>query len=540
MTVTADQLAGLLHDALTAQFPQAGTAGDGTAGTISMLFATMGRPVDRAGLRPPEGTPPASALAWVQQMVSGLVDPVPGPGESYLQGSRHLSREYDALVRSASPLRDGDPDAVAVVAGRIARAVRLLDVAAVVPIAGPPVPYLPTGASPLDWYDPDGPHWTRLSLSEGDPAPAGTVPPVVRPHWDWLVAPEAAATWLDLTPTEVTVAEIDPPELTVPVAVDPPDRPGPDPEILDRIRLRPEVDLARLVTQPAGDESRFTRLLAQELVADGPELVAPADAQPDQAAHLDHAAQLDEAAEVVRADHAVRLGRTAHLDRTALRDQLVRADHAVQLDQAVQLDRAVQLEEAVRVQDVAVRPLGFAGTSSDLLERADRVRVARVPEAVAARPSLRERGITAVIAARPALLPVLVQESTPAPATGSGFSLELDYCWVTLDRVWLDQVLLSTPGWQVAGAAPGSYSAGDLDTPGQAVPAVPLGFAVVKDVTITANWSSADATARSAAAGLGPFLLAGSQFAAGSGTLRIPGMQIIAWMCEVPPVLPPG
>jgi 2-oxoglutarate dehydrogenase E2 component (dihydrolipoamide succinyltransferase) len=76
--------------------------------------------------------------------------------------------------------------------------------------------------------------------------------------------------------------------------------------------------------------------------------------------------------------------------------------------------------------------------------------------------------------------------------------------------------------------------------PGQIVPAIPTGFIVVKDVLIKANWSDADAAHASSAASFGPFINIESHFDTGSGTYVIKGMQILAWLCEVPPFLPPG
>jgi hypothetical protein len=504
VTVTADELAGLLHDALAAGFPgpagppdpAAGTPlpGGGPAGSIELHFAAVGRPVDTAHLRPPDGTTPTGARLWVEQAVSGIVDPVPGPGGSYLQGSRHLSREYDALVRAASTRRDGDPAAVAVVEARIARARKLLDDAAVVPISGPSVPYLPTVASPTDWYDPAGPHWVRLELSERTPAPPeppAVVPPRVRPRWDWLVAVQATSTWLDLRPVAV--------DQPGPVVATPPT--GPDPIDLGQVRTgnRHRVDRAATRRFEPADGSdragpgRFTALLAERVT----DSVTPETAGPAAAATPEVA--------TVRAIQGFAGVHPATVERSAL------VREVTTVNRPTRLDRVVRAEQVPLVEVVAP----------------------------AVGPA-RSQQLTALIAARPtALLSALVEEAQPAPATGDGFSLELDYCWVGLDRIWLDQVLLGTLGWQVPGTAPGSFSAGDPDRPDQAVPVVPVGFVVVKDVVITANWSSQDGTERSSAAGLGPFLLAGSTFAAGTGELRIPGPQIIAWMCEVPPMLPP-
>jgi hypothetical protein len=82
-------------------------------------------------------------------------------------------------------------------------------------------------------------------------------------------------------------------------------------------------------------------------------------------------------------------------------------------------------------------------------------------------------------------------------------------------------------------------SAADPAVPGQQIPAIPVAFVAVKDVVVRADWSGADAAALPGAAGLGPFVMAGAGFSAQSGTLSIPGVQAIAYVCEVPRLLPP-
>lgn len=62
---------------------------------------------------------------------------------------------------------------------------------------------------------------------------------------------------------------------------------------------------------------------------------------------------------------------------------------------------------------------------------------------------------------------------------------------------------------------------------------------VVKNVNITANWSQEDlARIQGTAAALGPFSLVNYKF--NNGALSAPGMQIIAWVCQVMPALPPA
>ena len=159
-------------------------------------------------------------------------------------------------------------------------------------------------------------------------------------------------------------------------------------------------------------------------------------------------------------------------------------------------------------------------------------------QVVAAAPVATEFSVSRQLALSSVLTQVIA-DSTPVAPTSSSFTIELSCAVVSLTRDWLDTAWWSNPWWEVPGEQSGSWSAGDVSAAGQLIAAVPVAMVVVKDVNITATWSEQDsAQLATMPPALGPFALHSATFA--SGVLSIPGVQVVAWMCKVPPVLPPA
>ena len=128
---------------------------------------------------------------------------------------------------------------------------------------------------------------------------------------------------------------------------------------------------------------------------------------------------------------------------------------------------------------------------------------------------------------------------------------------VRIMRPWLDMTLFRTDGWWLKGQPVGAVSNGALDgnTAGM-MPLIPVAFVVMSDVTITADFSEDDkkhidsATSGSASVGWGPFSVSGhyshsdskdmSKATFDGGSIRVPGMQIVAWISEITPISPPA
>jgi hypothetical protein len=130
--------------------------------------------------------------------------------------------------------------------------------------------------------------------------------------------------------------------------------------------------------------------------------------------------------------------------------------------------------------------------------------------------------------------------STAATATitSTGFALSFDYGFVQAERPWLSQSFINTLSWYVPGRRVGDISSGSALDSLALLPYLPIALVVIKNLKITANWSPQDAQLASGAQALGPFGLQQSTF--DKVSLSSAGCQIIAWVCEPLPVLPPS
>ena len=105
-----------------------------------------------------------------------------------------------------------------------------------------------------------------------------------------------------------------------------------------------------------------------------------------------------------------------------------------------------------------------------------------------------------------------------------------------IERNWFSRQFLKLNNWYIRGKRAGEYSNGQaLGAKGE-IPAVPSAFLLIKDLEITGNWDTRDLAVINQALGLGPFDLSDKQI---DGTkIKVPGMQIIGWVCEVVPFIP--
>jgi hypothetical protein len=151
------------------------------------------------------------------------------------------------------------------------------------------------------------------------------------------------------------------------------------------------------------------------------------------------------------------------------------------------------------------------------------------------------------------------QESSTRSHTGAtNVSIDMELCVVEIERPWLDGVIFDMGDWFMgAGFPKGSISTGLLATATvqTMMPLLPTAFIAARNISITANWSTQDqsyihsVTSGSASVGWGPFQIGGSYYSSSSqatfqssfqdGVLRIPGIQIIAFINQILPVVPP-
>lgn len=146
---------------------------------------------------------------------------------------------------------------------------------------------------------------------------------------------------------------------------------------------------------------------------------------------------------------------------------------------------------------------------------------------------------------------IILKPARPAKASvppPSPASLKLKYIRVSITRRWLNGLLLRLPGWSVQGFDAGYFSTGTKQKNSGIAPLLPTSFVAVKDLEITGSWNNDDGDDLQkrllgmGPATFGPFTLANNGSSLGSfdgSTLRIPGIAILAWYCNVMPPLPP-
>lgn len=126
------------------------------------------------------------------------------------------------------------------------------------------------------------------------------------------------------------------------------------------------------------------------------------------------------------------------------------------------------------------------------------------------------------------------------PRPPAGFTVEFEYTIVSFGRPWWDEVFLAAGNWMVPGFRRGEIASGSVpQVAATAITLITTGIVVVRNLTITSHWDDDERDQlASGALNLGPFTLAGADV--NGETLSRPGAQAMAWICQVPPVLPPA
>jgi hypothetical protein len=141
----------------------------------------------------------------------------------------------------------------------------------------------------------------------------------------------------------------------------------------------------------------------------------------------------------------------------------------------------------------------------------------------------------------------------------SEFELSAELIIVRIRRPWLNSMLFSMTDWSAKGISQHGVSNGKLKgNESTLLPLIPTAFIVAKDVTIKANFTAQDTsrfTSESSSSesngwGWGPFSGGGRYFKSraqddtfkssySNGVLKLPGLQLIAWVSTITPASPP-
>lgn len=134
---------------------------------------------------------------------------------------------------------------------------------------------------------------------------------------------------------------------------------------------------------------------------------------------------------------------------------------------------------------------------------------------------------------------IIAAESENKPVVTDQVSVSFEMCLLTLDRPWLSDGFLEMRNWYVPRYAQGSFSDGTPAFDEGALSVIPIACVLTRDVRIQASWTPEDSAVIESSANIGPFSLLGRSFDHASGTLTVPGVQSVAWVCEATPQLPP-
>jgi hypothetical protein len=133
----------------------------------------------------------------------------------------------------------------------------------------------------------------------------------------------------------------------------------------------------------------------------------------------------------------------------------------------------------------------------------------------------------------------LRERSTPQAVTSSSIKLSFEYCLVEANRAWLSGSFLTARNWYVPHTKAGEIASG-TGTGGGSFEVLPVAALVVRNLTIEADWSHDDIAVQQRLDKFGPFSLIGRSIDAATNALLCKEMQVVAWVFEPMPCLPPN
>jgi hypothetical protein len=128
---------------------------------------------------------------------------------------------------------------------------------------------------------------------------------------------------------------------------------------------------------------------------------------------------------------------------------------------------------------------------------------------------------------------MLAVNARTRPVVTSDVTISFDYCVVDVTRPWFHNAFINNRSWRIPGEGKGHLSAND----GHGLPALPVGFVAVKRLSIQAPWTPEDITNLQQSVQFGPFNFDSKVV---NGAIGHDGIQIIGWMLQDLPDLPPN
>jgi hypothetical protein len=231
----------------------------------------------------------------------------------------------------------------------------------------------------------------------------------------------------------------------------------------------------------------------------------------------------------------------------AERVRLVRADPGLLRGAAVRGPAIAAVDRAVFPAAAAVaRPIGRAALAAQPVAVAAAPRrdfgaavaaaadAGAFPAAAAARSTFLEEVRTLAVGERLLVNQYVGQSAPTEPVQTSSISISFEYCLVNIRRPWYVDAFTKDKSWYVP-----TLRKGEVTTGGAVgtLPLMPIGFLAIRKLSIEANWASEDIARATEATDFGPFHVSAEIV---NSKLTHPGLQIIGWILQRMPELPPN
>jgi hypothetical protein len=143
------------------------------------------------------------------------------------------------------------------------------------------------------------------------------------------------------------------------------------------------------------------------------------------------------------------------------------------------------------------------------------------------------RAVTLPMRQRIDVAALLALNAPTQPVTVSDVTISFDYCVVSVTRPWLHAAFIASTAWFIRGQTKGALSGNN----GHGMPAVPVGFVVLRNLRIAAPWTPIDVTNLEQSVQFGPFNFDSKVV---DGAIGHEGIQVVGWLLQDMPDLPPA
>ena len=423
-----------------------------------------------------------SANLAVEQF-SSLTNVVPQiSADTFQRTFKTVEQSYDFLLEGSFPSPNGDVADLTVFSNFKAQAKKSFDEMQVGSMLKPLTKFHLAYATPIDWYDTSSDaNWTAYS-SESSTSESQTH--AMKADWRW----------------QVLSAELAPILL--------------HPEVVDRISTVDAVDLK--------------------------------DSLKDVLVHPD-TSQIDTSNVVLKPELEARLGSVLKIDLSSSMGRVLTAELPVSRLSVAPMSAAsmsvAPMAEAVSLMDVG-RGINISSRvimvrPTDPIHRlpVDLVPIDGVP--IEQPPQTEKLSPISSPVVQTARLRELVKQSTEQTVVSKDLKLSFKYCLVQVDRPWISQTYLETKQWYLPSHKSGSFSTGAFSDNDEAVfPVIPNSLILIKDLQIT-SWDEVETDVIERSLGFGPFSFIGRTVDRNTKILTSAGVQVIGWVSQVMPLLPP-